>query len=78
MNTEHLKYYPNPVEHELVISYIEDIENIEIYDVSGKRVFKQKYQDKLVKIPFATFSSGTYLTKVVTANGSQFIKIIKK
>ncbi|KAA5535356.1 Ig-like domain-containing protein [Paenimyroides baculatum] len=78
LDLEQLKYYPNPVDSELVISYIDPLENVEIYDVTGKRVFKQKYESKSIIIDFSRFSSGTYMVKVMTAKGSQFIKIIKK
>lgn len=78
LDLEHLKYYPNPVDKELVISYIDPLENVEIYDITGKRVFKQKYESKSISIDFSRFSSGTYMVKVITAQGSQFIKIIKK
>lgn len=78
LDLEQLKYYPNPVDSELVISYIDPLENVEIYDVAGKRVFKQKYESKSITIDFSRFSSGTYMVKVMTAEGSQFIKIIKK
>jgi len=78
LDLEQLKYYPNPVDSELVISYIDPLENVEIYDVTGKRVFKQKYESKYVTIDFSRFSSGTYMVKIVTEKGSQFIKIIKK
>lgn len=78
LDLEQLRYYPNPVDSELVISYIDPLENVEIYDVTGKRVFKQKYESKSITIDFSRFSSGTYIVKVMTAEGSQFIKIIKK
>lgn len=78
LDLENLKYYPNPVDNELVISYVDPLENVEIYDIMGKRVFKQKYESKSITIDFSRFSSGTYMVKVITAQGSQFIKIIKK
>ena len=78
LDLEQLRYYPNPVDSELVISYIDPLESVEIYDVTGKRVFKQKYESKSITIDFSRFSSGTYMVNVMTAEGSQFIKIIKK
>lgn len=78
LNLENLKYYPNPVENELTISYAETIENVEVYSVTGQRVLKQGYSSNSISVDFAKFSSGTYMVKVITANGSQFIKIIKK
>lgn len=73
-----LKYYPNPVDSELTVSYKEAIKLIEVYDILGKQIKTQKFDANDVRLDVSTLSAGTYMVKVHTNEGSQFIKIIKK
>lgn len=77
-DTTNLKYYPNPVVNELVINYSENIKQVEVFNMAGKQVFKNTYDDSTIKIDFSHLSSGTYIVKLATENQSQTIKIIKK
>jgi len=73
-----LKYYPNPVDSELTVSYKEVIKLVEVYDILGKQIKTQKFDANDVRLDVSTLSAGTYMVKVHTNAGSQFIKIIKK
>ena len=73
-----LKYYPNPVDSELNIRYIEEIKKVEVFTITGQRVFGNDYQDNEVKVDLSRLSAGTYLVKIETAKASQFVKIVKK
>lgn len=73
-----LKYYPNPVHSELNISYKEAIKSVEIFDILGKQVKAEKFDNNDVRIDVSHLSVGTYMVKVHTSTGSQFLKIIKK
>ncbi len=73
-----LKYYPNPVDSELTVSYKEAIKLVEVYDILGKQIKTQKFDANDVRIDVSTLSEGTYMVKVHTNAGSQFIKIVKK
>lgn len=73
-----LKYYPNPVDSELNISYIEEIKKVEVFTITGQRVFGNDYQGNEVKVDLSRLSAGTYLVKIETAKASQFVKIVKK
>lgn len=73
-----LRYYPNPVDSELTVSYKEAIQLIEVYDILGKQIKTQKFDANDVRLDVSTLSAGTYMLKVHTNAGSQFIKIIKK
>lgn len=73
-----LKYYPNPVDSELTVSYKEAIKLVEVYDILGKQIKTQKFDANDVRIDVSTLSAGTYMVKVYTNAGSQFIKIVKK
>lgn len=73
-----LKYYPNPVDSELTISYKDVIKLVEVYDILGKQIKTQKFDSNDVRLDVSSLSSGTYMVKVNTNSGSQFIKIVKK
>lgn len=73
-----LRYYPNPVDNEINVSYKEAITGLEVYDLSGKLVRKQSFEANDVKLETSGLSAGTYMIKVLTNNGSQFIKVVKK
>lgn len=73
-----LKYYPNPVDSELTVSYKDPIKSLEIFDINGRLIKTQVFDSNDVSIDMSSISSGTYMIKVHTNLGSQFIKIIKK
>lgn len=73
-----LRYYPNPVDSELTVSYKEAIKLIEVYDMLGKQIKTQKFDANDVRLDVSSLSAGTYMVKVHTNAGSQFIKIVKK
>ncbi|RRJ92440.1 T9SS C-terminal target domain-containing protein [Paenimyroides tangerinum] len=75
---DELKYYPNPVEDLLTISYSDRILLIEVFDLLGKRVKVKSTDDKEVNIDLSDLASGTYMIQLKTENKSQFLKIIKK
>jgi len=73
-----LKYYPNPVISELTVTYKDVIEQLDVYDLTGKWVKTQKYTSNLVKINLYDLALGTYMVRIKTNEGEQFIKIVKK
>lgn len=73
-----LKYYPNPVSDILSIDYSENIIQIEVFDLLGKRVKQQSTNDKNVSINLSDLASGTYMILLNTETKAQFIKVIKK
>lgn len=73
-----LKYYPNPTDSELNISYKEAIKSVEVFDILGKQVKAEKFDTTDVRINVSNLASGTYMIKVTTENGSQFVKVVKR
>jgi hypothetical protein len=69
--------FPNPVDDLLNISYSNNaISRIEIFDISGRKVYNQTYKDI---ISVNSFSKGLYLLKVYDTNEQVSVfKIIKK
>lgn len=73
-----LKYFPNPVDDILTISYTEMITQIEVFDLLGKRVKTLQASENEVKVDLSNLPSGTYLVQLKTDTKQQFIKIIKR
>lgn len=78
LDLAHLRYYPNPVESDLKISYTEPIEKVEVYTLLGQKVFSNDFNTKEASIDMSRFSAGTYVIRIATRNASQFVKVIKK
>ena len=73
-----LKYYPNPVDNILNISYIEEIVKVEVFDLKGRMILDRQFEDTNVSVDLSTLSSGTYMVNVKTRESNQFVKIVKK
>jgi len=73
-----LKYFPNPVDSELNITYIEEVTKVEVFTITGQKVLSNNYQSNEVKVDLSRLSSGTYLVRIDTEKASQFVKVIKK
>ena len=73
-----LKYYPNPVNDLLTITYTDVITNVEVFDLNGRMVIKRNFDNQTVQLDFSNLSSGTYMLNIKTKENSQFVKIVKK
>jgi hypothetical protein len=70
--------FPNPVGNHLNIQGEDaDIENIEIYNLSGKQVLQPKYNPNEA-IDVSSLAKGLYVLKVQTENGSFTKKLVKE
>ena len=79
MNADFISLYPNPVVDMVnIASSKENIQAVEIYDVSGKMVQTFKDSGKSVSINVSALPSGMYIAKVLTDEGWFSKKLIKK
>lgn len=65
--------YPNPTKSSVFVSGV-DIKQIELCDLSGKRIFTSNEQ----KINLGNLPKGTYLANIITEKGTFIKKIIKE
>ncbi|WP_165357696.1 GEVED domain-containing protein [Flavobacterium beibuense] len=72
------KYYPNPVDNMLYMSYTSTITNIEVYNLVGQQIIAKNYAVNDVQLDMSGLSAGTYLVKVITGDATKTIKIAKK
>ena len=75
-NAPTVKVYPNPVRDELKIESASNIQEVQIYNISGQIVFDQVITGKNQTINVSTLHSGVYNLKVRTDNGYFDRKIV--
>ncbi|QTY27997.1 T9SS type A sorting domain-containing protein [Flavobacterium sp. CS20] len=72
------KYYPNPVSSTMTIDSANPIESVQVFDILGKEVFSNNYEETSININMDALSSGTYLMKVSISGNSQTFRVIKE
>ncbi len=72
-----ISIFPNPATNHINISGEDDIiKNVTIYTVSGQKVFKVSGDKKHVDI--SSLSTGLFLVKIETDNGTHFKRLLKQ
>jgi thiol-disulfide isomerase/thioredoxin len=73
-----LSIYPNPVS-ELLNIQVDYIQNVSIYDASGKTVFTNAYNNiDQIALNVSDFETGIYIVTVSTSNGVVTSRFVKK
>lgn len=74
-----LKVYPNPFKDQVTIESLENLKQIEIYNMAGLRVSTKEANDRVVNLSLGQLPSGVYLLKTVDVKGKvNTQKLIKK
>lgn len=76
-----LEVYPNPVNDNLYIETVDNIENVSIYTILGTTVYNGKpatVSGQQSAINVAKLNSGVYFVKVITDNGEVVKRFVKK
>jgi hypothetical protein len=74
-----LSAYPNPSSTSWNINVPnQTIKSIEVFNVLGRRVVSNTYNDHEVSIPVTSLASGIYLARVTTDAGTKTIKLIRE
>lgn len=76
-NTSNLKFYPNPVKNILNLSFNQNIEKINVYNLLGQEVLVKLNSDN-TKIDMSNLVSGNYLVKFTSGDKVKTMKIIKE
>ncbi len=68
--------YPNPANHIVNISSDRSFEKIEVFSITGKKVYSENY---IQAIPVSPLKSGIYILKVISNDGKIITrKLIKE
>lgn len=71
-------FYPNPVKDILNISFADGINQVSVFNLLGQNVLNASINSPTAAVDLSGLPEGTYLVKVVTANVTKTLKIIKK
>lgn len=66
--------YPNPTNHQVKISNIEQGATIEICDITGKKVMDLQATSTTLDIDLTSLNNGTYFVQVINQNNQKTIK----
>src|SRR5690606_5027359 len=70
--------YPNPVNDVLNLSYANNIDSVEVFNLLGQQVFSQSVNQSEYALNMAQLPAGTYLVKVSADGTSKTVKVLKK
>lgn len=72
-----VQVYPNPASSQVTIETINEINQIDVYNVLGQQVLSVKGTSNQMNIDISALPSGTYMAKVISDNASKTVKLIK-
>ena len=75
---EKVLVFPNPAKDVLYLQSPKEVQKIEIFDMSGRKILQKNVNKKEDQINIEILKSGIYILKTFTDNSSQTFKIIKK
>jgi hypothetical protein len=76
-----ISLYPNPASNNINIEFEnqEQLVNLQIMNVHGQSVFSKEYHNTdNIRVDIEGFSSGIYMTNIITPNGQKTVKFIKE
>jgi hypothetical protein len=75
---EGLQYYPNPVNNSLYIKAKSNIENISLFDISGKEVLNMIPNHPEIQVDMSRLQKGVYFVKISIDGSLSSFKIVKE
>jgi hypothetical protein len=74
-----IKIYPNPPHNYLIISNIQDLQQIDILSITGSVVWSEEmHGEEQISIPLSQLTDGMYVIKIITKGEIYVRKFIKK
>jgi hypothetical protein len=77
-NISNINIFPNPFKNRLNIDSSEEIEQIEVFDITGQKILIVSPKNQKVLIDLGNFNDGTYFLKIIIKNGKIIIRKIFK
>lgn len=71
-----IELFPNPASDFITINSSKEIEEIELFDFTGKRLRKLSIKNKSAQVNVSDINSGVYLLKLMTSKGITYHRII--
>lgn len=77
--TSNFRVYPNPTSNNWNFSSLNNqIESVQIIDVTGKVVLSTKTANNEVSVDASSLNSGVYFAKISSANATEMVKLVRK
>ena len=76
LESESTFIYPNPSDGLVFIDGLEEVELLEVYDISGKKVVRQVVNNSSLQLDLQSLSDGMYLAHLYTEEGVIIEKLI--
>jgi hypothetical protein len=77
--SSNLKYYPNPVENVLNLSFDQEISSVEIFNLLGQKVSSTiTNAANEVQVDMSNLANGPYMVRVISNDKMKTIKVIKE
>lgn len=76
LNKGSFSYYPNPVKDKLYFAGKEDVQYVQVFDLTGKLILEQN-SNSIKELNVSNLNKGTYVLKVKTNKQVKTFKIIK-
>lgn len=73
-----LEYYPNPTENFVNLSNDLPIDFVEIYSITGQKIFSQSVNNTEVKLNMINYASGAYFINVKIDGSTRVLRVIKE
>ena len=79
VNSTKAKIYPNPAQYFFTIENQQDIDEIKIFDVTGKIVYNQSgFNQNKVQVNSNSWPAGTYMVQIKSGDRTQLMKVLVK
>jgi len=69
--------YPNPTKNAWTVAATQDITNISLFDISGKKIISSQPNNMNAVIDATGLSNGIYFANITTEGGSKTVKLVK-
>ncbi|WP_020212662.1 T9SS type A sorting domain-containing protein [Flavobacterium rivuli] len=78
VKTTAIKFFPNPVNDILTINAKDVVDQVSVYDLTGRQVLTSVASTTVVKLYMDNYPSGTYVVKVTSAGKTESMKVVKQ
>ena len=68
---------PNPAGETVTVASSFRIDEVELYDLNGKLLARQKVDGLQTALDISALAAGTYIVRVTTNNGTAYKKLVK-
>jgi len=76
-HTINVAVYPNPVSDKLNVEATETIDQVEVFNINGAKVFSQKNYTEKAEINTTNLPAGTYVIRMTTKNACEVRSFVK-